>query len=157
MNELMKLIKEYPSIFDIDGEKSEDLVEKAENTLGVTLPKSYKQFLMKFGMIAFGGREYYGVIHEDFENSGIPDAVWYNLHIRKQYDFPHHLVAVYNNNGVEAVCLDTSNYYSKDECAIVVWDRVHNEILDSANLSFIDYLLEIIEEDLDELKEDEGL
>lgn len=157
MNKLIELVQAYPSIFTVSGKKSALLVEKAEKKLGNRLPTSYKQFLMEFGKLAFGARTYLGVIDDDFENSGLPDGIWFNLFLRKEYNFPQHLIVVYNNNGLEFICLDTSNFFSEDECGIAVWDCVHDVVTATANVQFSEYLLEEINEQLEELIEDEHL
>jgi hypothetical protein len=157
MNKLIELVKAYPSIFTVSGKKSALLVEKAEKALDVKLPLSYKQFLIEFGKLAFGARTYLGVIDDDFENSGLPDGIWYNLRLRREYNFPKHLIVVYNNNGLELICLDTKNFFSADECAIAIWDCVHDEVSATANVQFADYLLDEINDQLEELIEDEEL
>jgi hypothetical protein len=154
MKELIHFVENHPKIFDISGKKSGELVEKAETALGVRLPKSYKDYLQNFGTLSFGARTYFGVIKEDFENSRHPDVVWYNLLMRRDFEFPEHLLIVYNDEGVVFTCLDTSNFYSEYECALVMWDNVHKEVFESVNVSFVDYLLEEIEEQIDELIEE---
>ena len=154
MNDLINIVENHPKIFDLSGKKSHDLIAKAEFALDVRLPKSYKDFVMNFGKLAFGSRTYLGIIHENFERSGLPDVVWYNLLLRRQYGFPQHLIVVLDEDGVLFTCLDTSNYYSQDECALVMWDNVHKKVIESVNVNFIDYLLEVIEDQLDELIEE---
>ncbi len=41
----------------------------------------YKPFdyLKTFGAGNFGAQEIYGIINADFENSSVPDAIWYTL------------------------------------------------------------------------------
>jgi len=76
------------------GPRSEDLVRKAEAALGVRFPTTYRQFLLDYGAGNFGSAEFYGVIDEDWENSSVPDGVWYTLSERSQSGMPAELVVV---------------------------------------------------------------
>jgi hypothetical protein len=152
MEKLIKIIAQYPDVFDAEGKKDSALVSKAEKLLGVRLPETFKQYLQEVGTISFEGKEYLGIIHGDFANSGIPDVVWYNLRQREKYGFPPHLIVFYNDDSVQFTCLDTSSFFSADECKIVVWDNVFKKISDSVEISFGDFLLEEMEEALEELE-----
>lgn len=90
------------------GERPEQLVQKAELTLGVRFPPTYRQFLLDYGAGNFGPVEFYGVIDEDFENSSTPDGVWYTLTERTQADLPRDLIVVGDTGTGELYCLDLS-------------------------------------------------
>lgn len=60
---------------DFEGEKSDVLIEKAENYLGIIFPDEYKEFLRKFGCGDLNGIEIFGLINDKFETNSIPDVV----------------------------------------------------------------------------------
>lgn len=64
---------------DFVGERTDELINKAENVLGFSFSKIYRDFVKKFGAGNFGSQEVYGVIDDDFENSTVPDAIWFTL------------------------------------------------------------------------------
>jgi len=68
---------------DFEGEKALSLINKAEKTLGLVFPPTYKKFLAKLGCGDIEGLEFYGLINDDFINSNIPDAIWLTLNERK--------------------------------------------------------------------------
>ena len=61
---------------------------------------------MEYGALTFGAAEIYGVFTEDFENSGVPDAVWATLDERRVVKMPTHLVMIYNTGMGEILCLN---------------------------------------------------
>ena len=73
-----------------------ELVEKVENLLEVKFPNTYKQYLCDFGALTFGATEIYGIVNDDFVNSGIPDVVWITLKNRKEFNLPKHLIQIYS-------------------------------------------------------------
>jgi hypothetical protein len=146
---LKKIVSKNPDIFEVDGNKENALITKAEEALAVRFPDSFKSYLLEWGSLCFRGIEYYGVTHDNFEKPGIPDVVWVNKHLRSKYGFPTHLVVFYDNDGVEYFCLDTNNFFSETECAIVLWDNVYKKVADSDEISFGEFLLEEVKQTLD--------
>lgn len=61
-NEIVEKIKKYEKTGDFNYAKvSDDMIEKAESTLGVKLPEQYIEFLKMFGHGGIGGIETNGV------------------------------------------------------------------------------------------------
>lgn len=106
---------------DFEGEKDDALIAKAEQALGVVLPLSYKQFLSTFGCGDIEGLEFYGLIGDDFESSGIPDAIWLTLDERKS-GLPKNLVLIYAVGDGSYYALDVSQTDSNGECPVVSYD-----------------------------------
>lgn len=113
------LINENQAISDFAGKCPELLIKKAEEKLNISFPESYRQFLLNFGAGNFGSEEVYGIIKEDFENSGIPDAIWYTIKQRKEVNLPSNLVVIYHTGGEEMFCLDTNKPGKNGEPALV--------------------------------------
>ncbi|MDQ6597965.1 SMI1/KNR4 family protein [Bacillus salipaludis] len=82
------LLEQNKEECDFVGERSELLIDKAEKELGIKFSKMYRHFLNSFGAGNFGSQEIYGVLQDDFENSSVPDAIWYTLTERKETGLP---------------------------------------------------------------------
>ena len=120
--EAVKLIQNNSDYLTCVGGCSERLIEKAENRLNLVFSKIYKEFLLNFGAMSFGSAEFYGIVREDFDNSRVPDAIWYTLVERKQVAMPSNLLIVYDTGSEELFCLDFTKLISEGgEPAIVVF------------------------------------
>ncbi len=119
--EAIKLIQSNSDYLASVGGCSEDLIKKAEEKLNLNFSKIYKEFLLNFGAMSFGAEEFYGIVREDFDNSRIPDAIWYTLKERKEVLIPNHLLIVYDTGSEELFCLDFNKLTSENEPAVVVF------------------------------------
>lgn len=147
MDEILKIINANIADIRVSGSKPANWIIKAESMLECKLPKSYKFFLEKWGVLRFDGNEYYGIVKDDFENSGIPDVVWFNLRRRFQDNFPKNLIIFKDNlDSSEYLCLDVSKMDDDGECPVVVWDNVNKEIEQTLDANFGNILLEDLEE-----------
>lgn len=118
-NNAVELIQQNQGLGDFVGNCSESIIKKAEEKLNIVFPQSYRKFLLSFGAGNFGAEEIYGVIKEDFENSGIPDAIWFTLKQRKEVNLPLNLVVIYHTGGEEMFCLDINKIGKYQEPIIV--------------------------------------
>ena len=118
-NKAVDLIQQNQELADFVGNRPDNIVNKAEVKLNLVFPQSYRMFLKNFGAGNFGSEEIYGVIKEDFENSGIPDAIWYTLKQRKEVNLPQNLLVIYHSGGEEMFCLDI-NKTGKDAESMIV-------------------------------------
>lgn len=84
-------------------------VRKAEERLGVAFPPTYRSFLREYGAGSFGSREFYGVLRDDVEDSGVPDVVWRTLCEREKAPFPRNLVPVYHFATGDLACLQLTD------------------------------------------------
>lgn len=141
--EISKIIDGYTNTFDFVGPVHPDKVHEAEIALGVKFPRSYKQFLERYGCGVFG-REIYGITPS---NSGIPSAIWYTLKIRKEGYIPDWMVIV-SDEDEYIFCLDTSVFDENGECRVVSWvpglpfEKQPREISFD---SFVDFLYESVQ------------
>ena len=103
---------------DFEGGKDPALIEKAECTLGLKFPPTYRTFLEKLGCGDIEGLEFYGIIDGDFEKSSVPDAIWLTLNERKS-GLPTSLILIYSNGTGGYYAIDTSQIYSNGESPIV--------------------------------------
>ena len=53
---------------DFVGGCTNELIDKAQSTLGMKFTGLYKDYLQTFGAGNIGSQEIYGIVHYDFEN-----------------------------------------------------------------------------------------
>jgi hypothetical protein len=150
-NKAVDLIEENQELGDFVGNCPEDLVIKAEAVLGLVFPQSYRSFLINYGAGNFGSEEIYGVIKDDFNNSGIPDAIWFTLKQRSEAKLPPHLVIIYHTGGEEMFCLDFSKKNELNEHAIVsyiIGVDVEKQPYEEVANDFGEFLLQRVQSEL---------
>jgi hypothetical protein len=103
-----ELIRQHPEAADFVGPCPAKLIAQAEARLGLRFPDSYRRFLREYGAGNLAGVEIYGVIDDQFEQGGIPDAVWYTLNLREEFDLPEHLLGIHDLGDGELYFLDLS-------------------------------------------------
>jgi hypothetical protein len=104
-----ELIATHPERAHFAGPRDEALVRAAAETLGVEFPAVYRRFLLELGAGSFAGTEVYGVIDDDFRDSGVPDAIWRTLLLREEDGLPSDLVGIHEPGDGEQVCLRTGD------------------------------------------------
>jgi antitoxin YobK len=115
------LIEAHAEEADFEGERPEEMVERAEATLGRAFPPSYRAFVRELGAGDVGGQEFYGIVREDFERSGIPDAIWLTLRHRRSSNLPDSLILVGATGDGCYYALDTTRTDAAGEAPVVVW------------------------------------
>jgi hypothetical protein len=98
LSRLIDSVKDHPES-DFVGAQSEELVMAAELRLGLSFPSSYREFVLHLGAGNIGSEEIYGVFRPDFDESGIPDAVWATLHARSDLGLAESLVMIGYDGG----------------------------------------------------------
>lgn len=104
---------------DLAGEKSLDLIKKAEITLELKFPPSYKEFLHAFGCGDIAGHEFYGITDFDFTNSGIPDAVWITVRERIDSNLPRQFLIIGEQGNGAYYVLNCE--CEGAECPVILW------------------------------------
>lgn len=102
-DKVSRIINDYSTGPEFLGVVHPDRVCAAEQKLGVKFPKSYKQFLERYGCGTFGC-EIYGITPS---NTGVPSAVWYTLKVRAEGFIPD--------------WLDASTFDENGECKVISW------------------------------------
>ena len=147
-----KIIEENESIGDFVGGISDNIIRDAEELLGLKFPTSYKMFLNNYGAGNFGSEEIYGIINGEFENSGIPDAVWFTIKQRRELKISNSLIVIYFTGGEEYFCLDTSKINNDMECPVVsyiIGDEVTENELETIFNNFSDFLLSVVQREIE--------
>ncbi|OCG47551.1 hypothetical protein A9G35_03520 [Gilliamella sp. Choc5-1] len=119
VKETIKIINQDPTSSDFCGHKDLTIIRLAEKTLGIKFPESYQYFLENLGCGGIYGQEFYGIINDDFINSGIPDAVWFTLQQRKESGLPDYLVIVYFGGDGDYYAIDCRD---PNNAPIVYWE-----------------------------------
>ena len=143
----IQLTKKFES--DFVGRQSELLISSAEVALGITFPLTYKKFLLELGCGNIGCKEFYGIINEDFYNSGIPDAVWITMQERRDSELPQPMVIVCNDGMGNYHVIDTAVQNQNGENPIKIWtpgvSGATNEMIKIADDFGIFFLKEVRE------------
>ena len=93
----------------------------AEQTLGVTLPESYRDFLTRYGAGSFGKTLIFGLGVPDTD---LPNVVYATLDMQTQDDwFPADLVVITDTGEGDLLCLATTRKSEEyeGECPVVQW------------------------------------
>ncbi|MGG7621547.1 SMI1/KNR4 family protein [Bacillus coreaensis] len=114
-----QIIHDNEDLADFIGGRSNELIKLAEEKLGVKFTGLYLDYLQTFGVGNFGAQEIYGIINDNFENSTIPDAIWYTLTERKEINLPNNLLVIYDTGSDELFCLDFNQLDEKGEPKVV--------------------------------------
>jgi len=121
LDEALTLVRMHSSDAHFAGPRDVGLIAAAEAALGVSFPPTYRRFLLELGAGSVGSVEIFGVINDDFEHSGIPDAIWYTLTERSETQLPHQLIVIYSLGDGEIFALDASHVNADGECPVVAW------------------------------------
>ncbi|MBN2843094.1 MAG: SMI1/KNR4 family protein [Sedimentisphaerales bacterium] len=105
---------------DFEGSKPDTLIEAAEKTLNLKFPPTYKRFLKEFGCGDIYGEEFYGIINEEFVNSGVPNGIWLTLNERHNIGLSSELVIVHTSGDGTYHAIDTSKVGDSGENPIVL-------------------------------------
>jgi len=147
---IQEKLNEIDDIF-IAGSFSEEKITEAEILLDSELPRSYKQFLTTFGNVSYGPYEIFGLTNSpNPEKAGIPNVVGYNLKKWNLEDFPRNLLIIQNNNNEQYICLKLDKKIDENECALIVWDNINKCEDTEINGNFINYLIDEIDEYIEE-------
>ncbi|MGF9964910.1 SMI1/KNR4 family protein [Bacillus rhizoplanae] len=145
-------MEQYEDECDFVGERSEDLIKKAEQALELRLSNMYREFVKRYGAGSFGAEEIYGVIGKDFENSSVPDAIWVTLSERKEFNLPQNLLVISDIGMSEWYYLDFNQCNIEGEPLVIVYDsgfEPDEQECEVVANDFGDFLLSLVKEELD--------
>lgn len=132
------------------GERSYELIKKAEEFLGLTFSPIAKDFFKTFGAGSVGAEEVYGITNENFLNASLPNGVWLTNIEREEVQMPKGLFVISDRGNGEFYCLDHSSVSEFEEPKIVVYvpgvDNEHQKYEVIAD-DFGDYLLQIVQKE----------
>ena len=142
-----KIIDGHPELADFCGSVTVERIRRAEQILGVKFPKSYFQFLEKYGAGDIAGIEIYGIIKDpETDGHGVPNGIWLTLNLREEAALPKEFVIVTDTGCGPYYVLDTSETSEDSESPIYMWD-VGNQKQRVAE-SFGEFLFTLLKESI---------
>ena len=130
------------------GPVSKNMIQLAEQQLGVVFPQSYCDFLEKVGAASLPF-DVFGLVSEDSAtfSRDFWDVVGMTEVERSEVEPPmlHHLIPISPNGMGDHWCLDTSRF-SSEECPVVFWNHENgaDQKPNQTNPSFLDWLEEMV-------------
>jgi hypothetical protein len=94
INKAFKIIEDNKEEADFVGKVSMNIINEAEERLGIHFPEDYKQFLSEYGVGDIFGEEIYGL---GIEPTGIPSMIWITEALRNEMELPENYVVIYNS------------------------------------------------------------
>lgn len=148
LEKALSIIKDNSDEGFFAGPKPDALIDKAEKTIGLYLPPTYRRFVAELGAGNISGQEFYGVIDDDFYESSVPDAIWSTLHARKTYGLPDDLIVIGSIDDGSYIVLDAHKDNNEKEASVMIW-REPDEEPDILHADFGEYLLDRVDEALE--------
>ena len=106
---------------DFTGPIPQQIVEEAEELLGVRFPPSYRQFLLKLGCGDVAGAEFYGIVDDNLRQGPIPNGIWLTLDERETGKLPPTMILVGFTGMSGYYALDLSRAGANREAPVVMW------------------------------------
>jgi antitoxin YobK len=120
LKEAYLLIERHRDLADFSGPKPEEMISYAEQVLGLSFPSTYRHFLNRLGCGDMNGIEFYGIVHANFEESAVPDAIWLTLDERRVSNFPSSLIIISSTGDGSYYAIDTSQSSGPNENPVVM-------------------------------------
>lgn len=119
---IKKEILKYPNELEYYPKVTNELITKVEDALNVKITGTYKQFLLDFGFLLFGGLEVFGIPHENIlkQNEDCTNVVINTLESREEINLQENLLVIHNFGNGELYCLDLS---SNQPQVVAIWDE----------------------------------
>lgn len=114
-------------INDMQYPQTLDAIENAEKLLNVNFPRSYREFMSKYGMLSYGSADIYGLDDEqDYSKYRYYNIVCNVLRERTTYEqedtqYPLSFIPIYDLGNGENFCLDTAKMNDEGECSLMAW------------------------------------
>jgi hypothetical protein len=106
---------------EFTGPIPQQIVEEAEELLGLRFPPSYRQFLLKLGCGDIAGAEFYGIVDDNLREGPIPNGIWLTLDERETGQLPPKMVLVAFTGMTGYFALDLARAGENREAPVVMW------------------------------------
>jgi cell wall assembly regulator SMI1 len=117
----LQLIEDNTARSRFVGPRSTELVQQAEDALGVTFPPTFREFVLRLGAGGFGGQEFFGVTTANFERSAVPNGVWLTLDERNSCGLPKEFIIISDTGYGEYYAIDLSQTNASGESPIILF------------------------------------
>lgn len=140
-----------------NGKKSLDLIETAEKFLELKFPPTYRKFLENYGCRGPESVDIFGIVHENFKNSGMPDAIWLTM-VEREAGAPSDIIFIASTGYGPYYVLDCSRPDQHGEYPVLIWagDDFNRHKMEIVNEDFGAFLLQELQ-NMDEVKAQERL
>lgn len=145
------IIKSNKEIGYFAGPRPINLLSKAEYALGLSFPASYSKFIEEFGAGNFGAFEIYGLINDNFEESSVPDAIWYTITERNETSIPKTYIIIGESGEGTLYCIDTKIVDENGESPIVTYSpgyELNEQNTETIAHDFGEYLFNFVKEQI---------
>ena len=136
---LEKILLDNPDLVVRGAPVCEQLIAEAEEYLEAEFPSELREYFLKYGWIAVGPMEFYGLTIDSPMLEQIPNGTWFTKQKRAQVGLPNDLFILLNNEGDEFHCV----HLGAGE--VVVWSTITKEVIAKKADSVFSYLYEEIE------------
>lgn len=109
------------SEYAIDGIYTDEEIKYAEQILHLVFPKSYKEFLKKYGSVEVKSLDVMGLSRYNHQNSGYGGVVWNTLNDRNKFSIPNDIIKLEHIGDGSYYALDLSQMNDENECPVVIW------------------------------------
>ena len=116
---LDKLIKSSGEEPLFTGAVDDSTIKEFEAILGVTFPKSYKEFIKKYGALSFCGDTYYGITGKGKDEKKIPCVLFATQKSREQGDISDKMIMIKSSGYGPLFSIDTETIGVSGEPVIV--------------------------------------
>lgn len=146
LNAALKLVEGHEELSHFVGPKAEQLIQRAEEALGLEFPPTYRAFLQHLGCGDIAGQEFYGITRDEFVNASVPNGIWLTLDERRTSDLPANLILIYSLGDGTYFALDAAQADDASEYPVVAWPlgAKRNDELEVISTDFGDFFLETI-------------
>jgi hypothetical protein len=131
----IRMISEHPELSEFVGPRPAAWIAAAERCLNVRFPPTYRTFLLELGAGAFGSVEFFGVVDDNWEDSGLPDVVWLAMRAQREGWLPQGIVPIYDDGMGNWLVLNLREPWSSGEPNVVAWEMGRSQ--PDANLEII--------------------
>jgi antitoxin YobK len=118
LSEAVQIIEEHPEKAFFVGTRPETLVRAAEQELGLQLPETYREFVLRLGAGNFGSAEFYGVTDNNYHRGAVPNGIWFTLTERQEVGLPRNLVVIGSTGDGDLYCLHVGN---NEESPVIIY------------------------------------
>lgn len=146
--ELAKQCKNYRTA----GRQTEDLIKKVEESYGFKISPQHHEYFEKYGYIMFFATEIYGIYNEVYDGVYAGNAVIATLQDREEYNLPKKWIPIFDYSDGYIAYLDYENVNLENEPRVIlgIFTGEQYDIVEIIAEDFGDFLLELVEEQLEE-------
>ena len=136
--------------YTIKGERSGEIVAKAEELFGHKFSSQNYEFLKNLGYLSFVGNEFYGMLTDDFSGTYFGNCIEATLQDRMELNLPLQWLTIYDFDDGYMGYLDYSQLDEHGEPSVIM--AIHNGMeyvkIEKVAEDFGDFLLTLVNEQL---------